>query len=135
MGADSSFSAIDASNLVLREGKMEILMNAILYGRNMIVNVRKFVEFELTINMSIMLIIIITSILNKEPPFSYFQLMIINLLMDTFSAYMLTYQNPREGVNKLIFEINKDDPIVSSIMWIKIVLHSILISGISLFIF
>lgn len=70
MGADSSFSAIDASNIVLHEGGMENLMNAILYGRNMIVNVRKFIEFELTCNMSIIIIILITSSLNKESPFS-----------------------------------------------------------------
>lgn len=70
MGADSSFSAIDASNVVLREGRMQNLMNAIIYGRNMIVNVRKFIEFELTCNLSIMIIIIITSTLNKECPFS-----------------------------------------------------------------
>lgn len=45
---------------------------------------------------------------------------------------MLSYQNPRESNNKLIFEINKGDPIVSEIMWTKIILHSTLVSAICL---
>jgi len=44
MGIDSSYSAIDAANIVLVKGRMEVLMNTIIYGRNMITNVKKFIE-------------------------------------------------------------------------------------------
>jgi magnesium-transporting ATPase (P-type) len=44
MGIDSSYSAIDAANIVLQKGKLDVLMNTMIYGRNMIINVKKFIE-------------------------------------------------------------------------------------------
>jgi len=110
-------------------------MNTIIYGRNLIVNVRKFIEFQLTVNLSIIMIIIVTSCLNKDCPFTILQLMIINLLMDTGGAIMLAFQNPRETNTKLQFEINKKDAIVTTLMLVKIILHATLIAGISLYIY
>lgn len=90
MGSDSSYSAIDAADIVLLKGRMDILMNTIIYGRNMIINVKKFIEYQLSINFSILLILLITISTNKDSPFSFFQLLWINLLMDTFAAICLS---------------------------------------------
>lgn len=107
-------------------------MLAIIYGRNMIINVKKFVEFNLTVNFSIIALIVFTTCLSKDTPFTFAQLLIINLLMDTFAATQLAYQNPRETNNKLIFDINKTDSIVNVDMWIKIIMHTVTLTIINL---
>lgn len=109
-------------------------MNTIIYGRNLIVNVKKFIEFQLTVNLSIIIILIVTTCLNKDCPFTILQLLIINLLMGTFAAIMLGFQNPRETNTKLQYNINKNDPIVSKLMYVKVILHATLIAGICLYI-
>jgi len=55
----------------------------------MIVNVKKFIEYQLTINFSIVTIIGVTIATNKDSPFTFVQLLMINLLMDTFAAIAL----------------------------------------------
>jgi len=44
MGIDSNQSAIEAANIILKNGKLEEIVNAIIYGRNMIISVKKFIE-------------------------------------------------------------------------------------------
>jgi Ca2+-transporting ATPase len=98
----------------------------------MIVNVKKFIEYQLTINFSIVTIIGVTIATNKDSPFTFVQLLMINLLMDTFAAIALAYQNPRESINKLKFTIDKKDPLINSLMWSNILFQSGLITAISL---
>lgn len=134
MGIDSSYSAIDAANIVLQKGRLDVLMNTIIFGRNMIINVKKFIEYQLTINFSILAIMLITISTNKDSPFSFLQLLWINLLMDTWAAICLSFQNPRESVNKFKYNIKKKDELVNNFMWMNIIIHSITISFICLFI-
>jgi len=101
----------------------------------MIINVKKFIEFNMTVNLSILSIIVFTTCLNKDTPFTFAQLLIINLLMDTFGAIQLAFQNPRETNNKLIYEINKNDPIILNEMWVKISIHCVTLTIICLFLF
>jgi len=98
-------------------------------------NVRKFIEFRMSVNISTLFIIMVTVCLNKNSPFTNTQILMINLFMKTFAAVMLAYQNPRESNNKLQHEISKKDPILSEFMWVKIILNSLLISGICLYIY
>lgn len=101
----------------------------------MIINVKKFIEYQLTINFSIVTIIGVTIATNKDSPFTFVQLLMINLLMDTFAAIALAYQNPRESINKLKFTIDKKDPLINSLMWSNILFQSGLITAISLYIY
>jgi len=101
----------------------------------MIVNVKKFIEYQLTINFSIIIIIAVTISTNKDSPFTFLQLLWINLLMDTFAAISLAYQNPRETINKLKFTIRKSDSLINPLMWTNIVLQSALISTICLYLY
>lgn len=78
---------------------------------------------------------IVTILLNKNSPFNLVQLMIIYLIKNTFSSVMLAYQNPRESNSYLKFEINKKDPLVSSLMYVSIISNALLISLICLFLF
>jgi len=135
MGIDSSYSAIDAANIVLQRGRLDVLVQTIIYGRNMITNVKKFIEYQLTINLSIILIVIICISTNKYCPFTFMQLLWINLLMDTWAALCLSYQNPRESVNKFKFTIKKSDSLVDKIMYINIVIQALACTTICLFIY
>lgn len=77
MGVDSSYSAIDASSVILQSSKIDLLMKAIIFGRNLIINVKKFIEYRLVINLSLFIMMIVTILLNKNNPFNLVQLMII----------------------------------------------------------
>jgi len=75
---------------------------------------------------------IVTIATNKESPFSFLQLLWINLLMDTYAALCLSYQNPRESINNFKFKIKRSDPLVDINMWVNICIQFITISSICL---
>jgi len=72
------------------KGRLEVLMQTIIFGRNMIINVKKFLEFQLSVNMSILMILLVCISTNKQSPFTFMQLLWINLLMDPWAALCLS---------------------------------------------
>ena len=78
------------------------------------------------------LVVAVTTLLNKEAPFTFLQLLWVNLLMDTYAAIALAWQAPRENNARLKFEINKAQLMVTPEMTINIVLQTLLCAAIQL---
>ncbi|MCH5205776.1 MAG: cation transporting ATPase C-terminal domain-containing protein, partial [Oscillospiraceae bacterium] len=59
---------------------------AILYGRTIFNSIRKFIVFQLTINVAAVLISFICPLIGIENPLSVIQILWVNLVMDTLAA-------------------------------------------------
>jgi calcium-translocating P-type ATPase len=78
--------AKEASDIVILDDNFSSIDKAILYGRTIFNNIRKFIVFQLTINISAVLISFAAPILGKENPLTIIQILWINLVMDTLAA-------------------------------------------------
>src|SRR6185436_14392415 len=102
MGLTGTEVAKEASKIVLLDDAFSTIVKAVHWGRSLYENIQRFVQFQLTINVSALVIAFLCPLLfGFEPPFTVLQLLWINVIMDTFAAIALCSEPPRSGLMKL----------------------------------
>lgn len=136
MGSGTSV-AKEASDITILDDSFNSITSAVLWGRSLYQNIQKFIVFQLTINITAMVLIFISSILGHDLPLTVTQMLWVNLIMDSFAAAALASLPPNDEVMKHKPRKNKDF-IISKSMRNTILLSStcfIIILLIMLFIF
>lgn len=78
--------AKEASDIVILDDNFNSIDRAILYGRTIFNSIRKFIVFQLTINVAAVLISFICPLIGIVNPLSVIQILWVNLVMDTLAA-------------------------------------------------
>ena len=78
--------AKEASEIVILDDNFHSIERAVLYGRTIFNSIRKFIVFQLTINVGAVLISFALPLLGKENPLTITQILWVNLVMDTLAA-------------------------------------------------
>lgn len=78
--------AKEASDIVILDDNFNSISKAILYGRTIFNNIRKFISFQLAINISAVLISFVMPLLHLTNPLTITQILWVNLVMDTLAA-------------------------------------------------
>jgi len=94
MGKDGCDAAKDHCDIIMMDDQFDTLVSAIRFGRNVQDNVRKFVQFQLTVNLTTMLFVISTVLILGHSPFNVVQLLWINLVMDVLAAIAFSTECP-----------------------------------------
>ena len=76
------------------------IVQAVKWGRNIYDSIRKFLQFQLTVNVVAVFTTFVAAIALKEAIFSAVQMLWINLIMDTFGALALATEPPTEDLLK-----------------------------------
>src|SRR5205814_1710958 len=74
------------------------IVRGVKWGRALYENIQRFLQFQLTINVSALAIAFLGPFIGLRPPFSVIQLLWINVIMDTFAAIALCSEPPRENL-------------------------------------
>eukprot|EP01137_Pigoraptor_chileana_P024914 Opistho-2@93647 len=98
MGQSGTSIAMNASDIVLLDDNFSSIVKAIRWGRNVFDCIRKFLQFQLSVNMVAILITFIGSISTGVSPLSAVQLLWVNLIMDTLGALALATDDPVEDI-------------------------------------
>jgi len=115
MGIAGTEVAKDASDIILLDDNFASIVTAIKWGRNIYTNVRKFLQFQLTVNCVAMFIVFIGAVVLNDPPLTSVQMLWVNLIMDTLGALALATESPDEALLK-DKPYPRDDYIVTSVM-------------------
>ena len=97
MGGGKSISRNSAS-IVLSNNDFDSVLRAVMWGRNIYSNVKKFLQFQITCNFAVLITIAIGTIFLTESPLNATQLIWINLIMDTLGAMALATSRPLASV-------------------------------------
>lgn len=124
MGITGTDVAKGASDIILLDDNFTSIVVALRYGRNVYDNVRKFLQFQLTVNVVAMFIVFFGSVILKDSPLNAVQMLWVNLIMDTFAALALATEPPADDI-LLRQPYDKNAPIVTEIMWRNVFGHSI----------
>ncbi len=118
--------AKEAGDIIVMDDNFQSIAKSILYGRTIYNNIRKFIKFQLTINVSAVLVSLFSPFMGIEHPLSITQILWVNLVMDTLAALAF---GGEPALRKYMKEAPKkrSESIVSKEMW-----HSVLINGIFL---
>jgi Ca2+-transporting ATPase len=116
MGIDGTEVATEASKIVLLDDSFSTIVKAVHWGRSLYENIQRFIQFQLTINVSALLIAFLGPFIGVRPPFTVLQLLWINVIMDTFAAIALCSEPPRPGLLKMKPK-RRDENIVTPAMF------------------
>lgn len=111
--------AKEASDIVILDDNFNSIDRAILYGRTIFNSIRKFIVFQLTINVAAVLISFICPLINIESPLDVIQILWVNLVMDTLAALAFGGEPPLERFMKEKPK-RRNEPIISRYMMSEI---------------
>ena len=94
MGIAGTKVAQSASDIVILDDKFSSIVRAIMWGRSVYDNIRKFLQFQLTVNVVALLIVFIGACAGFEPPLNAVMMLWVNLVMDTMGALALGTELP-----------------------------------------
>lgn len=97
MGSGTSI-AKEASDITLLDDSFSSIATAVMWGRSLYRNIQRFILFQLTINLSALLLVLIGSIVGHELPLTVTQMLWVNIIMDTFAAAALASLPPNPKV-------------------------------------
>lgn len=97
---DGTAVAKEASAITIIDNSFKSICNAVLWGRSLYLNIQRFILFQMTINVTACLIVLIGSFCDYESPLTVTQMLWVNLIMDTFAAIALASLPPHHDVMK-----------------------------------
>eukprot|EP00759_Apiculatamorpha_spiralis_P055799 PhF_6_TR7899/c2_g1_i3/m.11695 len=88
-----------AAHMILIDDNFATVVAAIRWGRAVNDNIRKFLQFQLTVNVAGVLITFIGAMSsdNNEEPLKPVQLLWLNLIMDTLASLALATEHPEDA--------------------------------------
>ena len=122
--------AKEASDIIILDDDIKSITKAVLYGRTIFKSIRKFIVFQLTINMCAMIMAIVGPLINVSTPVTIIQMLWLNMIMDTLAGVAFSYEAPLLEYMKEKPKSNKTK-IINSYMYKQILfmgLYSALIS-------
>jgi len=89
--------AKEASDIVVLDDNFSSIVSSIKWGRCVYDNIRKFLQFQLTVNVVALLLVFIGALIGLEdPPLNAVQMLWVNLIMDTMGALALGTEQPTD---------------------------------------
>ena len=115
--------AKEAGDIVILDDNFQSIGKAILYGRTIFKSIRKFIVFQLTMNLCAVGVSVLGPFLGVENPITVVQMLWVNIIMDTLAALAYAGEAPLEEYMEEPPK-KRDEPIFTSAM-----LHQVLCMG------
>jgi Ca2+ transporting ATPase len=98
MGIAGTEVAKQAASILILDDNFSSIVQAVKWGRNIYDSIKKFLVFQLTVNIVAVVTTFISAVILKEAILSTVQLLWINLIMDTLAALALATEPPSEAL-------------------------------------
>lgn len=95
---DGTSVAKEASDITIVDNSFASISRAVMWGRSLYLNIRRFVMFQMTVNVAACLIVLAGAFMGTESPLTVTQMLWVNLIMDTFAAMALASLPPDHSV-------------------------------------
>lgn len=94
MGIAGTEVAKQAASILIMDDNFASIVKAVKWGRNIYDAIRKFLQFQLTVNVVAVFLTLISALSVKDAVLSTVQMLWINLIMDTLAALALATEPP-----------------------------------------
>ncbi|XQJ24823.1 vacuolar-type Ca2+-ATPase, putative [Leishmania guyanensis] len=125
--------AVKSADIVLLDDNFRSVQRAVVWGRCVNDNIRKFLQLQLTVNYVSVALTFIGSLMagGRSSPLTTVQLLWVNLIMDTLAALALATEEPSEECLKRQ-PIHRKAPLVSRRMHMTIFMAAAYMLGLTL---
>ncbi|KAI0804249.1 calcium-translocating P-type ATPase [Xylaria sp. FL0064] len=122
MGVAGTEVAKEASEIVLMDDNFTSILTALKWGRAVNDAVQKFLQFQVTVNITAVLVAFVSAVANPDMKsvLTAVQLLWVNLIMDTFAALALATDPPTDKILDRLPQ-PKSSPLITINMWKMII--------------
>ena len=107
--------AKEASDIVILDDSFTAIVSSILFGRTIFKSIRKFIIFQLTVNLCAVSLSIIGPFIGVDTPVTVIQMLWINMVMDTLAGLAFSFEPPLKEYMKE-YPKKKDESIINEYM-------------------
>ena len=123
MGISGTDVAKNASDIIIMDDKFSSIVKAVLWGRSVFDNIRKFLQFQLTVNVVALTITFLSAVAGYKPPLNAIMMLWVNLIMDTMGALALGTEPPAPDLlDRRSYK--RDSYLISLPMWRNILVQA-----------
>ena len=116
--------AKEASDIVIIDNNFSSIVTAIIYGRNIYDNIRKFLQFQLSVNFCACILVFVCACIGNETPLTPIQMLWVNLIMDSLGSLALATEPPYEELLQRE-PTRRNESMINGRMWKHIIIQSL----------
>jgi Ca2+ transporting ATPase len=94
MGITGTQVAKNSSDIIILDDNFNSIVRAVIWGRNVYTSIRKFLQFQLTVNLIAILIVLFSAGLIRQSLLTSVQMLWLNLIMNSLAALALATEPP-----------------------------------------
>ncbi|POO02078.1 P-type ATPase [Trema orientale] len=106
--------AKESSDIVIEN--FASVVTVLKWGRCIYNNMQKFIQFQLTANLSALVINFVAAISERQVPLTILPLLWTNLVMDTLAALALATEEPTDELMERP-PVGRAEPLITNVMW------------------
>ncbi|KAL7608208.1 calcium-transporting ATPase 2, plasma membrane-type isoform X1 [Lactuca sativa] len=116
MGIAGTEVAKESADVIILDDNFSTIVTVAKWGRSVYVNIQKFVQFQLTVNIVALLVNFTSACMTGSTPLTAVQLLWVNMIMDTLGALALATEPPNDELMKRI-PVGRSGNFISNVMW------------------
>ncbi|KAK4348607.1 hypothetical protein RND71_031362 [Anisodus tanguticus] len=116
MGIAGTEVAKESADVIILDDNFSTIVTVAKWGRSVYVNIQKFVQFQLTVNVVALIVNFSSACLTGTAPLTAVQLLWVNMIMDTLGALALATEPPNGDLMKRT-PVGRKGNFISNVMW------------------
>nr|GEV49217.1 calcium-transporting ATPase 4, plasma membrane-type-like [Tanacetum cinerariifolium] len=124
MGIAGTEVAKEQADVIVMDDDFATIVKVAKWGRAVYINIQKFVQFQLTVNIVALMINFVSACITGSAPLTAVQLLWVNLIMDTLGALALATEPPNDGLMNRP-PVKRTESFITKTMWRNIIGQSV----------
>lgn len=116
MGIAGTEVAKESADVIILDDNFSTIATVAKWGRSVYINIQKFVQFQLTVNVVALIVNFSSACLTGNAPLTAVQLLWVNMIMDTLGALALATEPPTDDLMKRP-PVGRKGNFISNVMW------------------
>ncbi|XP_072997813.1 probable calcium-transporting ATPase 9, plasma membrane-type isoform X1 [Typha latifolia] len=135
MGIAGTEVAKESADVIVLDDNFTTIINVARWGRAVYINIQKFVQFQLTVNVVALIVNFVSACITGNAPLTAVQLLWVNMIMDTLGALALATEPPNDEMMQRP-PVGRGVSFITRTMWRNILgqsLYQLVILGVLMF--
>uniref|UniRef100_A0A5B7AH07 Calcium-transporting ATPase n=1 Tax=Davidia involucrata TaxID=16924 RepID=A0A5B7AH07_DAVIN len=124
MGIAGTEVAKESADVIILDDNFSTIVNVAKWGRAVYINIQKFVQFQLTVNVVALMLNFVSACVAGSAPLTVVQLLWVNMIMDTLGALALATEPPNDALMNRP-PVRRGVSFITKAMWRNIIGQSI----------
>ncbi|KAH0936266.1 hypothetical protein HID58_013383 [Brassica napus] len=124
MGIAGTEVAKESADVIILDDNFSTIVTVAKWGRSVYINIQKFVQFQLTVNVVALIVNFSSACLTGDAPLTAVQLLWVNMIMDTLGALALATEPPNNELMKRL-PVGRRGNFITNAMWRNILGQSV----------